>query len=117
MEEKKILNEENTEEACGGSELTFKKCSAPDLTNKKKFLESVKHLQPIAGEIPSELLEKVSGGSVFGGELNDWDKDYLDLCISDYKAHGVDLERTLRYMMKSNFSNEALWYVGTHWDA
>jgi hypothetical protein len=38
-------------------------------------------------------MEKVSGGSVFKGELNDWDMDYLDACIVSYKEHGVDLEK------------------------
>ena len=105
MEEKKVLNEEKAENVSGGL----------DLTNKKKFLESLKSLDLKSGKIPKELLDKVSGGSVFGGELNDWDIDYLDACISDYQAHGIDLEHTLRYMMNCNFSNEALWYVGTHW--
>ena len=85
--------------------------------NKEEFFESLKNLeQELASiELPEELLEKVSGGSVFDGNLDDWDKDYLDACIASYKEYGVDLEKALRYMMKSNFSNEALWYVGTHW--
>lgn len=85
------------------------------ILNKKEFLKSIKILEPDSIELPEELLEKVSGGSVFDGNLDDWDKDYLDACIVSYKEHVVDLEKTLRYMMKSNFSNEALWYVGTHW--
>ena len=83
--------------------------------NKEEFLESLSDLDLDSVELPEELLEKVAGGSVFDGNLNDWDTDYLDACIADYKAYGVDLETTLRYMLKSNFSNEALWYVGTHW--
>ncbi len=85
--------------------------------SKEEFFESLKNLEQELDsiELPEELLEKVSGGSVFDGNLDDWDKDYLDACIVAYKEHGVDLEKTLRYMMKSNFSNEALWYVGTHW--
>ena len=87
--------------------------------NKEEFFENLKKLDldsiELPDELPEELLEKVAGGSVFKGDLDDWDMDYLDACITDYKAYGVDLETTLRYMLKSNFSNEALWYVGTHW--
>ena len=60
--------------------------------------------------------EKWDGGKNHGREESPEQRiDYLDACIVSYKEHGVDLEKTLRYMMKSNFSNEALWYVGTHW--
>ena len=118
MEEKKVLNEEKVEEVSGGRHYAEKN---PHLNfeSKEAFLESVKKLPPLSGkipkELPKELLDKVSGGSVFGGELDDWDMDYLDACISDYKDIGCSLEETLRYMAYCNLSNEALFYVGTHW--
>ena len=114
MEEKKVLNEDNAEEVSGGRHYAEKN---PHLNfeSKEAFAESVKKLGPISGEIPRELLDKVSGGSVFGGELDDWDMDYLDTCINDYKNNGVPLEDVLRYMAYCNLSNEAMYYVGTHW--
>ena len=114
MEEKKILNEEKIEDAAGGRLYEIQNAQL-DLSGKEAFLNSVKSLEPKPVRIPEELLGKISGGSVFGGPLDDWDTDYLDLVISDYKAYGVDLESVLRYMMDCNLSNEAMWYVGTHW--
>ena len=116
MEEKKVLNDEQVEEVSGGRRLAK---SELDLSSKEAFLASVKKLPPLSGdtpkELPKELLDKVSGGSVFGGELDDWDMDYLDTCINDYKNNGTTLEDALRYMAFCNLSNEALFYVGTHW--
>ena len=112
MEEKKVLNDEKIEEAAGGRHYVK---GDLDLSSKEAFAESLKKLPPLAGELPRELLDKISGGSVFGGELDDWDMDYLDACIADYKNVGCSLEETLRYMAYCNLSNEAMFYVGTHW--
>ena len=108
MEEKKVLKDEKIEEVTGGRHYA-KAWPNLDLTSKKAFLESVKKLEPKSGEIPKEFLDTVSGGSVFGGELDDWDTDYLNTCISDYKNNGFSLEETLGYMSFCNLSNEALW--------
>ena len=79
MEEKKVLNEEKVEEVSGGRYLAGKEFARIDLSSKEAFLKSVKKLPPLSGEtskeLPRELLDKVSGGSVFGGELDDWDMD------------------------------------------
>ena len=115
MEEKKVLNEEKTEEVSGGRVLCEREFTGLDLTDKEAFLEGVKKLKPKSGEIPKELLDTVSGGSVYEGELDDWDMNYLDGCITFYKNHDMDLESMLGNMLNSGLSNEALWYVGTHW--
>ena len=115
MEDKKTLDKKMMDIVSGGGGLFPDSFSRLAPAKQKEFLERIEKVDVDSTEIPVELLDKITGGSVFGGELNDWDKDYLDACIADYKAYGVDLEKTLRYMMKSNFSNEALWYVGTHW--
>lgn len=115
MEDKRVLDKEMMELVSGGSGLAADSFASLAPAKQQEFLARIEKVDVDSMELPVELLDKITGGSVFGGELNDWDKDYLDACIVDYKAHGVDLEKTLRYMQKSNFSNEALWYVGTHW--
>ena len=115
MEEKKVLHSEKIKEVYGGRELTEKGDTGLDLTNKEKFLESVKRLEPKSMEIPKELLAKVSGGSVGGGELDESDMRDLDCIIAFYKDQGSDMETMLRDMLNWGLSNEALWYLGSHW--
>ena len=61
------------------------------------------------------MLEKVAGGSVWEGALKEDDARFLLTLICEYKTNRWPLDTLLKDMLREGYSNESMWFVGTHW--
>ena len=112
MEEKKVLNEEETEEVSGGRYLFAEGIAALDPAKKEELAKRWPNLasSPAGKEIPKELLDTVSGG-----EMSDTYMRYLDFLIQAAKDRGYTLESALIEMQQCGYPQEDINYVATHW--
>ena len=110
MEEKKVLNEEKMEGVSGGRYLAENELAARKLASKEDFLKSLKRPDQKSGEIPRELLDRVSGG-----EMSDTYKEYLDFIIQEAKKRGYTRESALAEMQQCGYPQEDIDYVAANW--
>ena len=120
MEEKKVLNEEETKEVSGGRYLAERYLARKEFAglssaDKEAILERVEKLDLKSGEIPREFLDAVSGGGLTGGELDEVDMLQLDLTIYLYQNSGRSLDDCLRILSNAGYSGEALSYIANNW--
>lgn len=112
MEEKKVLNEEETRGVSGGRYLFAEGYAALNPAKKEELAKRWPNLNFSAAgkEIPKELLDAVSGG-----EMSDVYREYLDFMIQGAKDRGYTLDRALEEMQQCGASQEDIDYVASHW--
>ncbi len=68
-------------------------------------------------ELSPEILEKIAGGSLTEGDLDEGDILYLNMFMSIYKARGCTMEGYIQQLLSQGCSDVAVAYVRANWDS